>query len=91
MAADQYYEGLSRNSWTELIVKYVVCYCFLSPSELCIVSTIYVTTGRISGTDFLGIACGAVSNCFEFQGQCHHSWKQEKIAGPNQVCKEGAE
>jgi len=39
----------------------------------------------------LELLVGQLEIAYEYQGQCFHSWKQEKIAGPNQVSKKGAE
>lgn len=56
-----------------------MCPAFLSPLEAFLKLT------------FLELLVGQLAIAYEYQGQCPHSWKQEKIAGPNQVNKEGAE
>jgi hypothetical protein len=60
-------------------LSYALCPAFISPLDAFLELT------------FLELLVGQLPIASEFQEQCSHSWKQKKIAGPNQVSKEGVE
>lgn len=72
-------------------MKCMVCYCLPSLLSYAVCPAFLSLLEAFFELTFLELLVGHLAVAYEYQGQCPHSWKQVKIAGPNQVSKEGAE